>query len=182
MEKKKGQKGERAIFGGGCFWCLEALFQRVPGVLKVTPGYSGGTLPNPTYHQVSTGTTGYAEVVEVWFNPEEVSYRELVRYFFQFHDPTQLNRQGPDVGPQYRSIILYTSPEQRKIAMEEIARLRERGVPVVTEVKEFTQFWPAEEYHHNFYNRNRTHPYCYYLIRPKIEKFFGPEGERGESW
>ena len=166
-------KEELAYLAGGCFWCTEAIFQRIPGVLKVTSGYSGGHLPNPTYHQVTTGNTGHAEVVEIKFDSTKVSFEHLLDLFFELHDPTTLNQQGHDLGTQYRSMILVTSPEQFATAMQKIAELNSKhkfSNPIVTEVVKFENFYPAEEDHQNFYNNNRDYSYCKVVIDPKIQK------------
>lgn len=155
----------RAIFAGGCFWGVEYWFQKVPGVLKVTSGYSGGTKPNPTYQQVCSHTTGHAEAVEVLYDPVRVSYEALAKLFFEIHDPTQVDRQGPDVGDQYRSEIFTTSDEQREIAEKLIAQLRARGLKIATEVTPAPQFWPAEEYHQDYYAKTGKQPYCH-IRRP----------------
>lgn len=170
------QRHEKEIvtLGGGCFWCLEAIFSELRGVEKVESGYSGGTVPNPTYQQVSTGTTGHAEVVQITFDSKIISLRELLEVFFVIHDPTTLNRQGPDVGPQYRSVIFYHTPEQKKIAEEVIAELEAAQIwdaSIVTEVTLFTAFYPAEEYHQEYYRRNPSQPYCRVVIAPKVAKF-----------
>lgn len=164
---------EVATLAGGCFWCLEAVFERLHGVEGVVSGYAGGRVPNPTYAQVCTGTTGHAEVVQVPFDPQVVTFRELLEVFFTIHDPTTLDRQGPDVGPQYRSAIFYHTPEQQATAERLIARLDEAGVwqrLIVTEVTPFSVFYPAEDYHQRFYQRNRGQPYCQYVIEPKLAK------------
>jgi len=166
---------EVATLGGGCFWCTEAIFSEVKGVEKVEPGYAGGTVENPTYEQVCTGTTGHAEVVQITFDPQVISYRQLLTIFFTIHDPTTPNRQGEDVGSQYRSIILYHSEEQRRVAeevMEEVRRAKIWGDrPIVTELVPFKAFYRAEEYHHNYYRRNPDKPYCRLVIAPKLAKF-----------
>ncbi|RDI95933.1 peptide-methionine (S)-S-oxide reductase [Meiothermus sp. QL-1] len=163
---------ETATLGGGCFWCLEAVFEEVAGVTRVVPGYAGGHLPNPTYAQVCTQETGHAEVVQLTFDPGVVSYRELLEIFFAVHDPTTKDRQGADVGPQYRSIILYHSPAQRTVA-EAVIREQERfwGRPIVTELVPFEVFYPAEAYHQGYFRRNPEQPYCRYVIAPKLAKF-----------
>jgi len=164
---------ETATFGGGCFWCIEAVFERLQGVERVVSGYAGGERPNPTYQQVCTGATGHAEVIQVTFDPGMVSYRELVELFFAFHDPTTLNAQGPDVGTQYRSIVLYHSPEQAATAREVIAALehdRAFDAPIVTEVKPIGHFWPAEPYHQQYFRRNPEQAYCAAMIPPKLAK------------
>ena len=163
----------KATLGGGCFWCTEAVFTQVKGVVKVVPGYSGGQTRNPTYQQVSTGKTGHAEVVQVTFDPSIITYREILEIFFATHDPTTLNRQGADVGTQYRSIILYHDNEQRRTAETLIAELEEEntyGSPIVTEVKPFEVFYEAEGYHHNYYEHHKRQPYCSIVIAPKISK------------
>jgi peptide-methionine (S)-S-oxide reductase len=172
---------EVATLGGGCFWCTEAVFSRVKGVADVRPGYSGGHVPNPTYEQVCTGETGHAEVVQVTFDPNVISFREILEIFFAVHDPTTPDRQGNDVGPQYRSIILYHSEEQRKVALEVVKEVEERlGKKVVTEVKPFEAFYEAEEYHHKFYDRHRSYPYCRFVVDPKVKKLmkYFPEKAR----
>lgn len=164
---------EIATLGGGCFWCTEAIFKRVKGVINVKPGYSGGYVKNPTYEDVCTGETGHAEVVQIVFDPSQISYRELLEIFFSIHDPTTLNRQGNDIGTQYRSIILYHNEEQRKIAEEMIKEVEKKlGKKVVTEIKPFEAFYEAEDYHHDFYDKHRNHPYCRYVIDPKVSKLF----------
>ena len=166
---------EAAVFGGGCFWCLEAVFQRLPGVRSVESGYMGGRVENPTYKQVCTGTTGgHAEVVRVAFDPSQISYRDLLDVFFAIHDPTTLNRQGNDVGTQYRSAIFYSSDEQRQQAEKAIAELtaaREFSAPIVTAVEPAATFFVAEDYHQNYFNENSNQPYCRFIIAPKLEKF-----------
>ena len=165
---------EKATFGSGCFWCSEAIFARVEGVVDAVPGYSGGTEPNPTYEMVCSGTTRYAEVTQVTYDPEIVSYEDLLKIFFETHDPTTLNRQGADVGPQYRSVIFYHSPEQREKALEIKEKLNEAGIwksPVVTEITAFDKFYKAEDYHNDFYENNPNYGYCRVVITPKIEKF-----------
>ncbi|GIV38976.1 MAG: hypothetical protein KatS3mg033_0776 [Thermonema sp.] len=164
---------EIATFGGGCFWCIEAVFQRIKGVEKVVSGYAGGHKPNPTYKEVCSGTTGHAEVCQIYYDPRQISYQELLEVFFTAHDPTTLNRQGADVGTQYRSIILYHNEEQKKIAEHFIQRLEESKIfndPIVTELKPFTTFYPAEDYHQNYYNNNAAQPYCTFVVKPKVEK------------
>jgi len=164
---------ETATLGGGCFWCTEAVFLEIEGVVDVKPGYSGGHIKNPTYQQVTTGRTGHAEVVQVRFHPETVSYREILEIFFTMHDPTTLNRQGADVGTQYRSVIFYHSEEQRRVAEEFIEELNESNVwnaPIVTGLEPFKEFYEAEDYHRNYYERNRGQGYSRLVIAPKIEK------------
>lgn len=164
---------EVATLGGGCFWCLEAVFEQLKGVERVQSGYAGGTVPNPTYQQVCTGRTGYAEVVQITFNPAVISFQDLLDVFFTIHNPTTLNRQGNDVGPQYRSIILYHTPEQRAAAEQTIAALTAQKLwdrPILTEVQPSTAFYPAEEYHNEYFRRNPTQPYCQIVIAPKVAK------------
>ena len=170
-----------ATLGGGCFWCLEAVFDELQGVEQVVSGYAGGHMPNPTYQQVCTGTTGHAEVVQVTFDPQVISYRELLHVFFAVHDPTTPNRQGADVGPQYRSIILYHDEEQKQVAEEVIAELEAARVwpnPIVTEVVPFQAFYPAEAYHQQYFKRNPWQPYCQVVIAPKLVKFRKAFGAR----
>ena len=162
----------KAVFGGGCFWCLDAIFRNVKGVKNVTCGYAGGRRPNPTYEQVCSGVTGHAEVVEIDYDENVISYDDLLEIFFNIHDPTQLNRQGNDVGTQYRSIILYLNEEQKQKALKKIEELRKKGINVVTEVKPLEVFYPAEEYHQNYFYNNPQNPYCSYVIAPKLHKFF----------
>ncbi len=163
-----------ATFGNGCFWCTEAIFQRLEGVIKVTSGYSGGHVENPTYKQVCTGTTGAAECLHIEYDPSKISFEELLEIFWQTHDPTTLNRQGADVGTQYRSVIFYHDAEQKAIAEKYITQLDSSGVfasPVVTTLESFTVFYPAEDYHQDYYNNNSGQGYCQFVIRPKVEKF-----------
>lgn len=164
---------ETITLGGGCFWCVEAVFQLLRGVHEVTPGYAGGHVANPTYRQVCGKDTGHAEVVQVTFDPGEVSLRELLNIFFTTHDPTTPNRQGADVGPQYRSIILYETGEQKRVAEEVIADFTARdawSAPIVTEVEPLEAFYPAEEEHRDFYRRNPNQGYCQAVIAPKVAK------------
>jgi peptide-methionine (S)-S-oxide reductase len=163
-----------ATLGGGCFWCTEAVLLDLKGVLNVVSGYAGGARPNPTYREVCTGTTGHAEVVQVTYDPAVLSYRDVLEVFFSTHDPTTLNRQGNDVGTQYRSVIFYHDEEQKRVAGELIAELTAEKVfarPIVTELAPFTAFYPAEEYHHDYYRRNTMQPYCQFVIAPKLSKF-----------
>lgn len=165
---------DTATFGAGCFWCTEAQFQQLKGVLTVESGYMGGKTANPTYKQVSTGNTGHAEVIRVTFDPSVLSYDELLAAFWQSHDPTTLNRQGADVGTQYRSAIFYYSPEQKEKAEKYKAQLNAEkafGDPVVTEIVPEAPFYVAEDYHQNYYNENGNQPYCQMVVRPKLEKF-----------
>jgi peptide-methionine (S)-S-oxide reductase len=163
---------ETATLGGGCFWCLEAVYQEVPGVQEVVSGYAGGHVEHPTYRQVCNQETGHAEVVQVTFDPKEIPYRRILEIFFTIHDPTQLNRQGADRGTQYRSIILTHSDDQRGVADEVIAEME--GVfsdPVVTEVESLDVFYPAEGYHQDYYRQNSAQPYCQVVIEPKLAKY-----------
>lgn len=165
---------ELATLGGGCFWCLEAVFQQVRGIETVTSGYSGGTVADPSYEAVCTGRTGHAEAVELRFDPRVLSYRDLLRVYFSIHDPTTLNRQGGDVGTQYRSVIFTRGPEQPKVAHDVIREFTEAGVfrgPIVTEVVPFQAFYPAEEYHRDYFRRNPEKAYCRMVIEPKVLKF-----------
>ena len=165
---------QTAIFGGGCFWCIEAIFQRLNGVKHVESGYMGGHVDHPTYRQVCGGDTGHVEVVRVTFDPDEISYRELLDVFFTVHDPTTLNRQGNDVGEQYRSVIFYSDEEQQRIAEEVIAEMTAAKVfpePIVTAIEPASKFCVAEDYHQNYYNENSRQPYCMFVISPKLEKF-----------
>lgn len=165
---------ETAVLGGGCFWCLEAVFQEVDGVEEVRSGYAGGHEEDPTYEEVCSGTTGHAEVVRVTFDPSRVSYRELLEVFFTIHDPTTRDRQGADVGPQYRSAIFHASPEQERTARELVEELDGSGPwddPIVTEVAPLDVFYPAEEAHDDYYRRNRYQPYCQVVISPKLSRF-----------
>jgi peptide-methionine (S)-S-oxide reductase len=165
---------EVATLGAGCFWCVEAIFQDIKGVKKVESGYSGGSIKNPSYKEVCNGTTGHAEVVQVTFDPKEVAFSSILEVFFSTHDPTTLNRQGADVGTQYRSAIFYHSEEQKKVA--EIAKEAAQASgdwsnPIVTEITAYTNFYKAEDYHQDYYNQNGTQPYCQIVITPKIDKF-----------
>lgn len=165
---------EKATFGCGCFWCTEAVFQRVEGVVSVESGYAGGNVPNPTYEQVCTGTTGHAEVTQVTFDPAKVSFDELLEVFWKTHDPTTLNRQGNDVGTQYRSVIFYHNQKQKELAEKYKKELDASGAwksPIVTEISPYTTFYKAEDYHQNYYNDNKFKPYCMFVIGPKLEKF-----------
>ncbi|MFC1466598.1 MAG: peptide-methionine (S)-S-oxide reductase MsrA [Candidatus Brachytrichaceae bacterium NZ_4S206] len=165
---------EIATLGGGCFWCLEAVYEQVNGVLRVESGYAGGRVPNPSYEAVCTGTTGHAEVVQITFDPRVVTFRELLEIFFVIHDPTTLNRQGADVGTQYRSVIFYHSPEQREIAKRVIAEVEAAKLwddPIVTEVTPFEAFYKAEAYHQGYFRNNPNQGYCRVVIAPKVAKF-----------
>ncbi len=165
-------KTEIAVFGGGCFWCTEAVLQHIKGVRSVTPGYAGGHTDNPSYELVSSGRTGHAEVVKIEFDPGEISYRDLLTVFFASHDPTTPNRQGADVGTQYRSIILTSSPSQQAEAIKYVEELNQSadGAPIVTEIKNLENFYAAEDEHKNFYNRNPNQGYSQAVISPKLEK------------
>jgi peptide-methionine (S)-S-oxide reductase len=169
-----GSAREVATLGGGCFWCLEAVYQELRGVEKVESGYSGGEVPNPTYRQVCSETTGHAEVVQVTFDPDEVSYKDILEVYFTIHDPTTLNRQGADVGTQYRSVIFYHDEEQKRIAEEVISDLEKERIwnsPIVTEVAPFDEFYVAEDYHQDYFRNNGFQPYCQVIIAPKVAKF-----------
>lgn len=162
-----------AIFGGGCFWCTEAVFAMLKGVLKVEPGYAGGETQNPTYERVSSGNTGHAEVVRITYDPLIISYDDLLTVFFGSHDPTTPNRQGADVGEQYRSVILYETDDEKQIAervAKEIQESLKDGTRVVTQIVPLEKFYPAEDYHKNYYASNTSAPYCQLVIEPKIEK------------
>ena len=164
---------EQATLGGGCFWCLEAVFEQVNGVDRVVSGYTGGSVVNPSYHQVCTGATGHAEVVQVTFDPAVITYREILEIFFAMHDPTTLNRQGADVGTQYRSAVYYHSPEQRQTAESLLRELNEAdvfGKPIVTEITPLQTFYPAEEYHQGYFRSNPGEGYCQVVVAPKVAK------------
>ncbi|HYF30599.1 MAG TPA: peptide-methionine (S)-S-oxide reductase MsrA [Chitinophagaceae bacterium] len=165
---------DTATFGTGCFWCTEAIFQQLEGVKKVRSGYSGGKVPNPTYKEICTGTTGHAECIEIVYDPNTISFDELLEVFWQTHDPTTLNRQGNDVGTQYRSVIFYHNQDQKQKAEKYKAELDKSGAfadPIVTEIAPAAVFYVAEDYHQNYYNNNGSQPYCYFVIKPKLEKF-----------
>ena len=168
------QQREVATLAGGCFWCLEAVFDDLRGVESVESGYMGGNVPNPTYRQVCAGTTGHAEIVQLTFDSQVVSFREVLEVFFTIHDPTTLNRQGADVGTQYRSAIFYHSPEQKEIAEKTIAELNAEGIwdaPIVTEVVPLKEYYVAEDYHQEYYAQNASQPYCRAVVAPKVAKF-----------
>ena len=170
-----------ATLGGGCFWCLEAVFEQLRGVKQVVSGYSGGRVPNPGYKQVCRGNTGHAEVVQITFDPEVITYRQLLQVFFDVHDPTTLNRQGGDVGPQYRSVIFYHDEEQRKTAEDVMKALGKEGRwndPIVTELTPLEAFYEAEDYHQEYYRENPVQPYCRVVIAPKVAKFRKKHGAR----
>lgn len=167
-------KQETAVLGGGCFWCLEAVFDRMAGIESVESGYMGGHVDNPTYRQVCSGDTGHVEVVRVTFDPDELSFRDLLEVFFAIHDPTTANRQGNDVGTQYRSVIFYTSEQQRAAAGQMIAELNAKHAwpdPIVTTVEPATKFFMAEDYHQEYYANNSSQPYCQFVVAPKVKKF-----------
>lgn len=165
---------ETTTLGGGCFWCLEAVFEGLEGIISVQSGYSGGARENPSYEQVCSGATGHAEVTQLDFNPTVTSFREILQVFFTIHDPTTLNCQGADKGTQYRSVIFYHSNDQKETAEQAIHEINQSGIldnPVVTELSPLNKFYPAEDYHNNYYQSNLTQPYCQYVINPKISKF-----------
>ncbi|MGZ4116909.1 MAG: peptide-methionine (S)-S-oxide reductase MsrA [Bacteroidia bacterium] len=171
---KSNSKMDTATFGAGCFWCVEAQFQLLDGVISVTSGFSGGTVKNPSYREVCTGTTGHAEVCQIVYDPAKISYDELLAAFWQTHDPTQLNRQGNDMGTQYRSVIFYHNEKQKELAEKYKKELNASGAwdkPIVTEISPAGPFYKAEDYHQNYYNGNGEQPYCQYVIQPKVEKF-----------
>lgn len=169
-----GVKTETATFGEGCFWCTESFFQRLEGVLQVKSGYGGGFVENPTYEQVCDKTTGHVELAQIIYDPSKISYDELLEVFWKTHDPTTMNQQGNDMGPQYRSVIFYHNQEQKEKAEKYKAALQKSGAwdnPIVTAIEPFKNFYPAENYHQNYYNDNQNQPYCRFVIRPKLEKF-----------
>ena len=175
MNGKNVKQEERqvATLGGGCFWCLEAVYDALEGVEEVEPGYAGGTVPDPTYEQVCTGETGHAEVAQITYDPTVISYRDLLEVYFTIHDPTTLNRQGADIGTQYRSVIFYHTPKQERVARKTIAELEEAEVwedPIVTQVEPLETFYPAEDYHRDYYQRHKGLPYCRLVITPKMAK------------
>jgi peptide-methionine (S)-S-oxide reductase len=175
-EKTKGKNMEYevATLGAGCFWCVEAVFQRLNGVLKVESGYSGGTVANPTYEQVCGGRTGHAEVEQITFDPKIISFKEILNVFWKTHDPTTLNQQGNDHGTQYRSAVFYHNEEQKKVAesyKQELEKAKVWDDPIVTEITPFKEFYKAENYHQNYYNNNSYQPYCMLVINPKLRKF-----------
>ncbi len=165
---------QTATLGGGCFWCTEAVFSELKGVEKVQSGYSGGTVPNPTYEQVCTGRTGHAEVAQITFNPTVISYKEILQIFFTVHDPTTLNRQGADVGTQYRSVIFYHNEEQRMIAEQVVKEIEDAKIwdaPIVTQLAPFETFYKAEDYHQEYFKQNPYQSYCQVVVAPKVAKF-----------
>lgn len=174
MNTQNNNYHETATLGGGCFWCLEAIYVQLKGVEKVVSGYAGGSITNPSYKLVCTGTTGHAEVVQVTFDPAVIQYKEILQVFFTIHDPTTLNRQGNDIGTQYRSVIFYHDEMQKSIANQVIAEIQAKGVwssPIVTEVEPLDNFYPAEDYHQEYYANNANQPYCQVVIAPKVAKF-----------
>lgn len=173
VDGESGGRKETATLGGGCFWCLEAVYERLRGIRSVEPGYAGGNVPNPTYRAVCGGGTGHAEVVRLTFDPDQISLREVLEVFFAVHDPTTPNRQGADVGPQYRSIVLYESEAQRRTAEDVVAALEQEGAfeaPIVTEIVPLEAFHPAESYHREYFRRNPDQAYCRLVIAPKVAK------------
>ena len=174
MQATDTQQLETATLANGCFWCTEAIFQQLDGVIKVTSGYSGGHVVNPTYEQVCAKNTGHAEALNIVYDKSKITFDELLEVFWQTHDPTTLNKQGNDVGPQYRSAVFYHNEEQKEKAEKYKAELDKSGAwdkPIVTEISPFKNFYPAEDYHQNYFKNNGSAPYCYYVIRPKVEKF-----------
>lgn len=172
MEFSMGQSNI-ATLGGGCFWCVEAVFQRIDGVIEVKPGYAGGHIKNPTYKEICTGTTGHAEVAQLKYDSTIVSYEDILNIFWQAHDPTTLNRQGNDKGTQYRSVIFYHDEIQNEIAKSLLKKIEKLGVwpdPIVTEITEINNYSDAEDYHKNYYNDNQNQPYCLFVIKPKLDK------------
>lgn len=164
-------KTETATLGGGCFWCVEAVYERLPGIISVVSGYAGGQTENPTYEEIGTGKTGHAEVVQIEYDPAKISYEKIIDLFWEAHDPTTLNRQGADTGPQYRSIILTETDDQMRIANDSKTRAQTKSKsPIVTEIVPLTKFYPAEDYHQDFYRENLMHPYNQAVIRPKLKK------------
>ncbi len=174
MEATNDDATEKATLGGGCFWCLEAVYNEVIGVKKVVSGYSGGEIEHPTYDRVCSGTTGHAEVVQIIYDPSVITYEEILTIFFHFHDPTTLNRQGADSGSQYRSVILYHNDQQKSVAQKVMKEVSSSGLwknPLVTELAPLTTFYSAEDYHQDYFTRNPNQPYCVYVVAPKLEKF-----------
>ena len=176
---QKSMEIQTATFAGGCFWCTEAIFKRLKGVTEVISGYAGGNRVNPSYDQVSKGTTGHAEAVQVHFNPIVIPYEKLLEIFWHFHNPTTLNQQGADIGTQYRSVIFYHNDEQKKLASTSKESIEKSGMykdPIVTEIKPFENFYSAEDYHKDYYDSNQSAPYCTYVIDPKIQKLLKEYG------
>lgn len=177
--KNRGLAMERALLGGGCFWCIEAVYNRVKGVQSAISGYAGGARKNPSYEQVCTGATGHAEVVEITYDPAVISYEEILEIFWAIHDPTTLNAQGADKGTQYRSVIYYLNDEQKEKALASIAQAQKGwSDPIVTELSPAPEFYAAESYHQNYYNEHPTQGYCHVVIAPKIEKFMKKFGDK----
>lgn len=173
-EMNKSEKLETAILGNGCFWCTEAVFQLLKGVISVKSGYCGGSTANPDYKSVCTGLTGHAECLEIKYNPDLISFEDLLEVFWKTHDPTTLNRQGNDVGTQYRSVVFFMDDTQKQIASAYMEQLDKSGLfehPIVTTLEPFTTFYSAENYHNNYFNENGIAPYCQFVVRPKVEKF-----------
>lgn len=174
MKNQSDTTYQMATFGAGCFWCVEAVFQELRGVKYVESGYAGGTIENPSYEQVSSGASGHAEVCQITFDPDSITYKELLEVFWKTHDPTTMNKQGADVGTQYRSIILYHDDTQKALAEKYKEALNESGAwdnPVVTEIKAYSTFYPAEKYHQDYFQNNTNQPYCKFVIQPKLDKF-----------
>ena len=173
--EKSMKEIQKATFGAGCFWCVEAVFERLNGVVDVIPGYSGGHKNNPTYREICTGTTGHAEVAQITFDTRIITFNDLLNMFWKSHDPTTRNKQGNDIGTQYRSAVFYHNNEQKTIAKESKNKVDNSNVflnPVVTEITKLDKFWPAEDYHNNYYNNNMDQPYCRVIIKPKLDKLF----------
>ena len=171
---EQDKNSEQATLGGGCFWCTEAIFLQLNGVEAVKSGYSGGKIKNPSYREVCTGRTGHAEVIQITFNPRKTSFAEILEVFFMTHDPTTLNRQGNDIGTQYRSVIFYHNEEQKSVAEKVVSMFEKEQVydrPIVTEITPFSAFYPAEDYHSNYFEQNPNQPYCQFVVAPKVEKF-----------
>ena len=174
VSHREAANTDTATFGTGCFWCTEALFQQLDGVISATSGYSGGHVENPTYKEVCEGTTGHAEVIQIVYDPKKITFDDLLEAFWQSHDPTSLNRQGNDVGPQYRSVIFYHNQEQKEKAEKykaELDKAKAFDKPIVTEISPYSKFYVAENYHQEYYDNNGKQPYCYFVIRPKLDKF-----------
>jgi peptide-methionine (S)-S-oxide reductase len=181
QDPKPAPQVETTTLGAGCFWCVEAVYQELKGVISVESGYSGGAVENPTYKQVCSGATGHAEVCQIKFDPSVISFKDVLEVFFKTHDPTTLNRQGNDKGTQYRSVIFYHSPEQKAIAekvKKELDEAKAWDKPIVTEISEAKKFWKAEDYHQNYFKNNPEQGYCAYVIQPKMEKFRKVFGEK----
>jgi len=173
--EKSMKEIQKATFGAGCFWCVEAVFERLDGVVDVIPGYTGGYKNNPTYREICTGRTGHAEVAQITFDTRIIAFNDLLNMFWKSHDPTTLNKQGNDIGTQYRSAIFYHNNEQKTIAKESKDKVDNSNVflnPIITEITKLDKFWPAEDYHNNYYNNNMDQPYCRVIIKPKLDKLF----------